>query len=66
MKFNSNYFFYFYADIVNTAPDKHKLVKLLAEISHQWYVIGMALKVSDDVLEDLQTSPQHKKVKLNK
>ena len=38
----------------------------MADISHQWYVIGMALKVSDDDLEDLQTSSQDKKVKLNK
>ena len=52
--------------MVDTAPDKHKLVELLADIGHQWYVIGMALKVSDNVLEDLQTSPQDNKVKLNK
>ena len=38
----------------------------MADISHKWYVIGMALNVSDDDLEDLQTSSQDKEVKLNK
>ena len=59
--------FIFYAgipDILNTAPDKHKLLDLLANSSHQWYVIGTALRVSDDVLSGLQKSPKTDKVKL--
>ena len=37
----------------------------MVDISHQWNIIGIALKVSDNVLEDLQTSEKHSKVKLN-
>ena len=36
----------------------------MANISHQWYVIGTALRVSDDVLNGLQKSPEDNKFKL--
>ena len=36
----------------------------MADISHQWYVIGTALRVSDDVLNGLQKSPEDNKFKL--
>ena len=58
---------YFYVgtpDILNTTPDEHNLLKLLANIDHQWYVIGKALKVSHNVLSGLQTSREENKVKL--
>ena len=53
-------------DILNTAPDKHNLLELLANISHQWYAIGTALRVSDDVLSGLEMNPGESKVKLIK
>ena len=61
------YKLHFYAgtpDILNTAPDAHNLLELLADIDHQWYVIGTALKVSFNVLSGLQNSPEAIKVKL--
>ena len=36
----------------------------MANISYQWYVIGTALRVSDDVLNGLQKSPEDNKFKL--
>ena len=51
-------------DILNTAPDEHNLLELLADIDHLWYVIGKALKVSHNVLSGLQTSREENKVKL--
>ena len=58
---------FFYAgtpDILNTPRDEHILVKLLANIIDQWYLIGTALKSSNNVLNGLLTSPQDNKVKL--
>ena len=52
-------------DILQTVPDEHNLLKLLADIDHQWCVIGSALKVSYNVLSGLQTSQEEKKVKLH-
>ena len=59
---------YFYAgtpDILNTAPDQHNILESLPNIDHQWCVIGTALKVSNNVLNGLQSSPQDNKVKLS-
>ena len=30
-------------DILNTTPDEHNLLELLADIDYQWYVIGLVL-----------------------
>ena len=60
-------FLFFYAgspDILNATPDEHNLLELLADISDQWYVIGKALRVSNDVLNGLQKSPEDNKFKL--
>ena len=59
--------FHFYVgtpDILNTAPDEHDLLELLADIDHQWYVIGVALRVSNEFLNDLLTSQEAIKFKL--
>ena len=52
------------SDILNTALDEHNLLKLLADIDDRWYVIGLALNVSNNVLSSLQTSHEENKVKL--
>ena len=30
-------------DNLNTTPDEHNLLELLADIDYQWYVIGLVL-----------------------
>ena len=50
--------------ILNPPLDEYNLLELLANISHQWYVIGTALRVSNDVLNGLLTSQYDNKVKL--
>ena len=50
--------------IFNTVPDKDSLLKLLANISDQCYLIGIALEVPNNVLNGLLTSPRDNKVKL--
>ena len=53
------------SDILNTAPDEHDLVELLADIKHQWFPIGQALHVPFNDLEGLQASPGEHIVKLS-
>ena len=56
--------FYAGTDILTIAPDEDNLVKLLVNISNQWYVIGKALRVSINDLNGLLNGPQDNKVKL--
>ena len=51
-------------DILNTAPDEHSLVKLLADIKNQWFAIGQALHVPFNDLQGLQASPGENVAKL--
>ena len=44
--------------ILNTAPDVHRLVELLADMDHQWFQIEDALCVPYNVLSDLQASQE--------
>ena len=37
-------------DILNPVPDEHNLLEILADIDHQWYVIGSGLKVPYNIL----------------
>ena len=57
-------FLYRYCRYFKYCPDEHNLLKLLADIDDQWYVIGLALNISYNVLSGLQTSHEEKKVKL--
>ena len=52
------------SDILNTAPDEHDLVELLADIKHQWFPIGQALHVPFNDLEGLQANSEDNIVKL--
>ena len=49
---------------LNTAPNEYNLLELLVDINDQWYVIGKALRVANDVLNGLQKSPEDNKFKL--
>ena len=40
--------------ILNSVPDRHVLLELLAAIKNLWYEIGLALKVPDEELDSLQ------------
>ena len=42
----------------------HRLVKLLADMDHQWFQIGDSLCVPYNVLSGLETSPKENIVKL--
>ena len=46
-------------------PAKHELLKLLADISHLWYEIGISLNVSDSVLGGLKHSQESDAIKLS-
>ena len=45
------------SDILKKAPDKHKLLNLVADISDHWYEIGVCLKVPDKDLESIEKRP---------
>ena len=48
-------------------PDfEHDVHKLLADISNEWYTVGLPLKVDTDFLESLESSPKKEIVKLSK
>ena len=48
-------------------PDfEHDVRKLLADISNEWYTVGLALKVDTDFLESLESSQKKDIVKLSK
>ena len=48
-------------------PDfEHDVRKLLADISNEWYTVGLALKVNIDFLETLESSSKNDLVKLSK
>ena len=40
-------------DILEDAPDKDELLKLLADINNKWREIGLSLKVANNVLKGL-------------
>ena len=46
-------------------PTKHDLLKLLADISHLWHVIGLSLNVTDNVLFGLKHSQESDTIKLS-
>ena len=47
---------------MNTAPDEHDLLELLADIDDKWFEIGTALKVPINALNGLLTSQYDNKV----
>ena len=47
-------------------PDEHDLVNRLADISNNWYEIGLGLKVSHDVLDGLKNKEDTNIYKLSK
>lgn len=51
-------------DVLNTYPDKNKLLNLLADIDNQWYEIGLALEVPHNDLENLRSSSDSNIIKL--
>ena len=42
------------SDMLKKAPDKYELLNLLADMSAQWYSIGICLRVPDNDLESIQ------------
>ena len=40
--------------ILKEAPSKHELCRLLSNIRHKWYDIGLSLQVRHNVLDDLK------------
>ena len=52
-------------DTLNTTPVEHDLIELLADISNQWYEIGLALQVPHNDLENLRVSSDSNIIKLN-
>ena len=54
------------SDILKKAPDKHELLKLLADIDDKWYEIGLSLNVGDNVLNSLTSEKRKNTIKLNK
>ena len=48
------------------APDENDLLELLADISNKWYVIGLGLKVSRNVLDGLEKNKNDDIYKLSK
>ena len=45
------------SNVIKEAPTKLELLKLLADINDKWYEIGVSLKVSQNVLNSLTSSP---------
>ena len=52
-------------DVLNTTPDKNKLLNLLASIDSQWHEFGLALHVPHNELVNLRASPDSNIVKLS-
>ena len=42
--------FSFFLDILEDAPNKDELLKLLSDIDNKWHEIGLSLKVANNVL----------------
>ena len=51
--------------ILNTAPNEHKLLELLADINNNWYEIGLALQIPHNDLDNLKRSPDSATIKLS-
>ena len=51
--------------VLNTAPNEHDLIDLLADISDMWYQIGTALRISSKYLRGLLHREQDNTVKLS-
>ena len=52
-------------DILEDVPDKHELLKLLADIDNKWCEIGLSLKIADSVLNDLKSKNMENILKLD-
>ena len=52
--------------MLDSVPDKHALLSLLAGIEKMWYEIGVALKIPDEELEGLQQESLSDTNKLSK
>ena len=52
-------------DVLNTTPDKNKLLNLLASIDSQWHEFGLALHVPHNDLVNIKASPDSNIVKLS-
>ena len=46
------------------APNKHTLINLLADVSHMWQQIGLALKVKQNFLHSLSSRPDANNIRL--
>ena len=53
---SDNYYFSDISNVLRNAPNELLLINLLSDIEHKWYEIGCALKVQQDVLDNLQHS----------
>ena len=53
------------SDLLKNAPTKHVLLNLLASISNLWHNIGLALSVSDRVLDNLDQRKDSDVIKLS-
>ena len=52
-------------DILEDVPDKHELLKLLADIDNKWCEIGLSLKIADSVLNGLKSKNMENILKLD-
>ena len=53
-------------DVLREAPSHDDLCCLLATINHKWYEVGLAFRISDDVLEGLHLERDNNMTKLSK
>ena len=51
---------------MNKKPDKNDLLDQLADIQHEWYEIGLALRIEQPVLENLATKNNSDMVNLDR
>ena len=52
-------------DVLKMAPDEHVILELLADISHNWMEIGLAINIPNNILTGLRGSLNSDTIKLS-
>ena len=56
----------YFLDILKSPPDENDLLELLADTCAKWYHIGKSFKLTNNTLENIETSSKDNKISLSK